>query len=505
MRKICKILVPLGMLAMALSSCNDWLDVSPSDEIKEEYLFETGNGYRTALNGIYRKMSTSDLYGRNLSWGLIEGWGQVYDLKYAPDGGGGKEMKKLADFNFKNTELVPTTDAMWTAAWNVVANCNNLAQQVEKEDTTLFYAGQVERDLIFAEAIALRAFVQFDLLRMYAPAPITNPGERAFIPYVDTYPAYVNDKQTVGYCLNHIINDLTRAQEMLSYEEKIDRWTTTSRLEQINAGQARFLSTRGYRLNYFAITAFLARVYLYAQQPDKALAEANKIIDVQNKKNYFKYSSKSDLLNDKKMKLYGDVLFTLYTPELTDWENNINFLTSGASEYEQYFLSWSTKKISEIYGTEKNEDYRFLYQLEEKYNGYRMLKFHKQEGSSNSARWNNPMLPLIRMSEVYYIAAEAIFDTDKAKALDYLEKVKKGRGVYAFDKTKITSKLMLMDEIVKDAQRELLGEGQTFFMFKRLNRSLINFTGRGDYGERIEILPAEAKYVMPLPDSENNI
>lgn len=56
MRKIYYTLLSLGMVVTVFSSCSDWLDVRPSDEIKEEFLFETGNGYRTALNGIYRKL-----------------------------------------------------------------------------------------------------------------------------------------------------------------------------------------------------------------------------------------------------------------------------------------------------------------------------------------------------------------------------------------------------------------------------------------------------------------
>ena len=65
-----------------------------------DLLFETGNGYRTALNGIYRKLATFDLYGSNLSWGLIDGWGLVYNLDKAPDDGGGRAMKKIATFSF---------------------------------------------------------------------------------------------------------------------------------------------------------------------------------------------------------------------------------------------------------------------------------------------------------------------------------------------------------------------------------------------------------------------
>lgn len=72
MKKIYTIIFVSCLAAISFSSCSDWLDVRPADEIKEEYLFETGNGYRTALNGIYRKLATFDLYGSNLSWGLID-------------------------------------------------------------------------------------------------------------------------------------------------------------------------------------------------------------------------------------------------------------------------------------------------------------------------------------------------------------------------------------------------------------------------------------------------
>lgn len=49
MKRIYNTLFIVGFISLFMSSCNDWLDVRPSDEIKEEYLFETGNGYRTAL------------------------------------------------------------------------------------------------------------------------------------------------------------------------------------------------------------------------------------------------------------------------------------------------------------------------------------------------------------------------------------------------------------------------------------------------------------------------
>lgn len=284
MKKIYNTLFSLGIVAMIFSSCSDWLDVRPSDEIKEEFLFETGNGYRTALNGIYRKLSTQDLYGQNLSWGIVDALGGMYNMDGVSSVGGGYAIQKISTRAFKDIELVSTTNAMWEAAWNIVANCNNLIQQVESADTTLFYKGEEERNMIWGEAIALRAYIQFDLLRLYAPAPSTNPGERTFIPYVDEYPAYVNDKQTVAYCLDHVVNDLKKAQDILKPIDEAKSFRVYDRLEYIASGEDRFLRERGYRLNYYAITALLARVYLYAGNLDMAYDEAMKIIKVQNAK-----------------------------------------------------------------------------------------------------------------------------------------------------------------------------------------------------------------------------
>ncbi len=43
-----------------------------------------------------------------------------------------------------------------------------------------FMKGESERRMILGEAIGLRAYLQFDLLRVYAPSPAMNP-RRAYI------------------------------------------------------------------------------------------------------------------------------------------------------------------------------------------------------------------------------------------------------------------------------------------------------------------------------------
>ena len=47
-----KLLYLIFVLPFFMSSCNEWLNVEPEDEISEEKLFSTGTGFRHALNGV---------------------------------------------------------------------------------------------------------------------------------------------------------------------------------------------------------------------------------------------------------------------------------------------------------------------------------------------------------------------------------------------------------------------------------------------------------------------
>ena len=228
-----------------------------------------------------------------------------------------------------------------------------------------------------------------------------------------------------------------------------------------------------------------------------------KIINVQKDEGFFDFTDAYYISKNSNIKFYDDIIFTLYTTELIDWELEINYSSEEQAEYNQSYLCWHAEKVKDIFGNEQDDDYRLLYQFEKKYRGYRTLKYHKQEEKSSGGRWGNPMIPMIRMSEVYYIAAEAICDKNLAEARDYVETVKEGRGV-TVDLSSL-DKNGLINMILNDVQRELLGEGQVFFMFKRLNRQVLRYSGTGSSAKKTPILPTEENFVLPLPDSESNI
>ena len=113
-----------------------------------------------------------------------------------------------------------------------------------------------------------------------------------------------------------------------------------------------------------------------------------------------------------------------------------------------------------------------------------------------SALWNvqyqYPLLPVMRMSEVFYIMSEYLADHNLTEAISILNTLKRARGADEVG-TSLTRDAFL-EVLYNDATREFIAEGQTFYLYKRLNRSMYN----GEYP-----IDMTGKYVIPLPDSES--
>ncbi|WP_196071480.1 MULTISPECIES: hypothetical protein [Butyricimonas] len=63
-----------------LFGCNGWLNVTPQSEVDEEDLFADGEGYRNSLNGVYSRISESDMYAQQLTWGFMDVLAQYYNF-----------------------------------------------------------------------------------------------------------------------------------------------------------------------------------------------------------------------------------------------------------------------------------------------------------------------------------------------------------------------------------------------------------------------------------------
>ena len=104
------------------------------------------------------------------------------------------------------------------------------------------------------------------------------------------------------------------------------------------------------------------------------------------------------------------------------------------------------------------------------------------------------MIPLFRLSEICYILAETSTDTGTGK--EYLQEVRSARG--ATRSISASSAEDLLEEIITDARKDLMCEGQVFFMYKRLNRR--NVPSASNPGSDKVMTPG---YVLPIPTSES--
>lgn len=69
--------------------------------------------------------------------------------------------------------------------------------------------------MILGEALALRALLHFDLLRMFAPSMEADDG-KAYIPYVDAYPVISTTYYANSEILEKIETDLIEARKLLA-------------------------------------------------------------------------------------------------------------------------------------------------------------------------------------------------------------------------------------------------------------------------------------------------
>ena len=109
------------------------------------------------------------------------------------------------------------------------------------------------------------------------------------------------------------------------------------------------------------------------------------------------------------------------------------------------------------------------------------------------------MVPLIRLSEIYLLAAE--YTDDFVTAKGYLDRIRNSRNCPSSVATEPT----LMEEITKECRREFLGEGQMFFFYKRKAMQKIP-NGKWEKDSESQTINMNINnYVVPLPDSEINM
>lgn len=454
---------------LAAPGCEKWLSMQPKSEIAAETLFKTPEGFGIALNGIYTNLSSPSLYSGELKYTFVDVLARCYEL-------GNTLYNDLERYDYASVES--NIQSMWSLAYNVIANCNSLLEELGKKGDAFF--SPHERNMLEGEALAIRAMLYLDLVRLFAAAPVVRDEET--IPYYDkltktTTPPLMKSSGILALA----IADLERSRELQREFDTTDearRWFIFPDRFRVAHGGIFDDGQRGFRMGYYAATALLARTALYAGNNRLAYDSAMELIGDTELLAFTSATIVNSNAYDRL--LANDIIFALYRKEFEKGFNAVTFLVANTDA---------------IFGTDVNDDYRKVCYLSA---GDRLLKYNlvatpTDVTDKNREGYITSAIPMIRLSEMYHIAAEAIYDTDAAEAIGLLNMLREKRGCKG-TLLPAESKNAMLDLLINDARREFLGEGQLFFMYKRLNRTIL------DEGSGNQTLTD--KFIVPIPVRE---
>ena len=471
--KINKIIFGFAIISL-LAGCNDWLDVSPKSQIKEEDHFSREGGYKDQLTGVYTAMSRPAMYGLNMGIGFVEVLSHSYDV----DANG---MWRYADnFDYTNSTSEKTIAEIWKSTYACIANLNEMIKNIDAADSAMFSHNNYR--VYRGEAYGLRGFLYLDLMRLFAAAPGTDNGAKG-VPYVTEYSTAVVGQKTVGETMDLIIADLLKAHEYLAS----DSLKSSAKPYDHRAARIPYF-------NYYASTLALARAYLWKGDKQNALRYADEIIavaeDSTTTSHPFDWIHYTNMQQTTRNLI--DAAFStehLFHLTISDWEDTGNYYFTSVGGTSSLSPSESTAEdiyeVSAGYGN----DYRYLKAYEQDGENRYLCKFWHIDGSAY-----NDIYPLLRMTEAYYIAAECLKDSDPKRAIALLNTVRENRNLSLFPLADDLSADQIQNEIYKEYRKEFVGEGgQLFFYYKRLNAPEIKGAA---------VRPGRAVYILPIPAND---
>jgi len=481
-KNILNLIYGLFLILVTTTSCEkDWLEVTSNNQIRAQEQFESVDGFRDALMGVYIGMTAPELYSRDMTWNTVDLLSQQYST--LPSLAVYDEVQRFEYESVKATEQI---DKLWSNSYKVIANINIALEFLEKTQIM----NPIDHSIIKGELLALRVYLHFDLLRLYGYGNIENRnlgGEYA-IPYVTEYGKEITPQLTYDETFKLMEADLVEALTLLE-EDPIYPATNRSENYYLEVNRDGYYNNRGQRMNYFAAKALQARLYLWqgGENLDRARIAAEEVIQNGpfNLINSENYNVSSDPL------LYPEAIFSLDITAFGDIVNRFVDASSGTNYDALYF---SPSAAGQLFETDSVNiglvDIRYNTMLTSQSRGMVSTKLIQTNGRSNVNK-----MPLIKLPEMYYIAAEAYLKNgQKELAIKLLNDVRESRGILQEISSDIEAE-ELAEELTKEYRKEFIMEGQLFFYYKRNG-----FTSIPGLSETT--LVDDEIYILPYPDNE---
>lgn len=487
-------------IALAACSCDKWLEATSSTQFKADEIFSTREGFFDALSGVYIAMGRANNYASATTWRYNDIICYPYNAFTSPT------LSKVQNHQFNTLEVRKVSSQIWSTYYNTIANINMALENIDGKES--LFMNQSEFNWVKGELLALRAFNHFDLIRIFGSAGMTGVnGAKLAVPYVTTYSPIVTPQQSSEKTMELLLKDALEAAELLA-DDPVTGVVTENFSTTLNS--TGFWNNRKLHMNLYAVYGMLARIYQWDDDIPSAASYAKLAAESAMNANAVSWIDPSHMISqgfghdlaNADLTFSCEHLFTLEINELYSTVSGFLIPDGVGTATEGMYLSKEIieYKLFPILETSGQEDVRgTAFYLQYQNDSYVCRKLY----SSSRAKYRNRM-PMIRLSEMYYIMAEnEARNGNDAKAVQLINEVRSHRGITE----DIPSGNEALKELNLEYAREFLNEGQFLYWTKHDRLEHIRDVYSAFVLDRYYTLPnpeTMGELTLPYPDDEIN-
>jgi hypothetical protein len=408
------------ILFLVVSCSEEFLEIDPQQDVSMSDALTTESDFETAIIGCYDGFQNRYTYGKYFV--------AVADVM-SDDVKGGLITNRMYDWHSyagSSSDVTNLADGIWAQYYKIIDRANRILEAESDLDI----------DNVLGQAYAFRALSHFDLVRIYAQHyTYTSAASHLGVPIVTKVDVSQEPaRNTVAEVYEQIISDFETALTLIDDD------------------------ATSFYFSENVVKALLARVYLYKEDWENAEAMANDVIESGDYSLVAGDSYSTIFTGDHSSETIFEIDMT-ETDNLGSLSLAANYVLGGYNEF------LPTSDIMEAYddGDVRKEN-NFLYDSTLGggiYGDYRADKFKDVLGYENT--------PVIRLSEVYLIRAEASYHLNTSAYTTQAQA----------DVTKIRQRALstaaavtatgadLLDEILLERRRELCYEGHRLWDLTR--------------------------------------
>ncbi|MEP7166184.1 MAG: RagB/SusD family nutrient uptake outer membrane protein [Ferruginibacter sp.] len=453
-----------------LGSCKKVIDIEPTHTVNGDASFKTIEDYEAALTGAYSRLLSVNYYGSSNG---SSAFSTLSDMMTDNLFESGESLGNYQNFSHWTYTADDTNiDATWLAAYRVIQQCNLTLRNIDALAAT--DAGAVNR--VKSQALALRAFVHFDILRYWGEGTSRNSTVRG-IPYVSSFDIEQKPSRlSVKESYDAIIDDLQDAKDLMQDMDK-----------PIQSATSTASTARGY-IDEIAANAILARVYNYAGEADSAIKYSTLAINARP------LASRANFPLIWQDASTAEVIWSVkFTPLNSGTGDNVYYATGNRASYRP------TTNLISLYDQANDIRYSSYFQLRPRGASNRLVLIKYLAKQSQLAKPDGITdFKVLRTGEMYLVRAEAYSQKSMdGPALADLNTLRAAR-INAFVPG-VETGAALVAAIDNERRKELVCEGHRWFDLKRSSRTV----GRTSNCTVFCSLDASAReWVWPLPQTE---